>query len=116
NRSAGVPRHLVSAEVVYRVGGLRFGPNVRWMPTATETNHANQPDSQQDSYALLGFKVDYQIDKHWQAYVQGDNLTNRTYASAFVIRNSTLPNPPAATPTFLPGNGRSVTAGVSYKF
>ncbi len=116
NRIAGVPRHLVSAEVLYRVGGLRFGPNVRWMPTATETNHANQPDSQQDSYALLGFKVDYQIDKHWQAYVQGDNLTNRTYASAFVIRNSTLPNPPAATPTFLPGNGRSVTAGVSYKF
>ncbi len=116
NRIAGVPRHLVSAEVLYRVGGLRFGPNVRWMPTATETNHANQPDSQQDSYALLGFKVDYQIDKHWQAYVQGDNLTNRTYASAFVIRNSTLPNPPAATPTFLPGNGRSVTAGITYQF
>ncbi|KAB0615375.1 TonB-dependent receptor family protein [Castellaniella defragrans] len=112
NRIAGVPRHLVSAEVLYRVGGLRFGPNVRWMPAATETNHANTPDTQQDSYALLGFKVDYQIDKHWQAYVQGDNLTDETYASAFVIRNTGT----TAMPTFLPGNGRSVTAGVNYRF
>jgi len=112
NRIAGVPRHLVSAEVLYRVGGLRFGPNVRWMPSSTETNHANTPNTQQDSYALLGFKVDYQIDKHWQAYVQGDNLTDKTYASAFVIRNTGT----TAMPTFLPGNGRSVTAGVTYKF
>ena len=112
NRIAGVPRHLVSAEVLYRVGGLRFGPNVRWMPSSTETNHANTPNTQQDSYALLGFKVDYQIDKHWQAYVQGDNLTDKTYASAFVIRNKGT----TAMPTFLPGNGRSVTAGVTYKF
>jgi iron complex outermembrane receptor protein len=112
NRIAGVPRHLVSAEVLYRIGGLRFGPNVRWMPSSTETNHANTPNTQQDSYALLGFKVDYQIDKHWQAYVQGDNLTDKTYASAFVIRNTGT----TAMPTFLPGNGRSVTAGVTYKF
>ena len=112
NRIAGVPRHLVSAEVLYRIGGLRFGPNVRWMPSSTETNHANTPNTRQDSYALLGFKVDYQIGKHWQAYVQGDNLTNETYASAFVIRNTGT----TAMPTFLPGNGRSVTAGVSYRF
>ncbi len=112
NRIAGVPRHLVSAELLYRIGGLRFGPNVRWMPADTETNHANTPDTQQDSYALLGFKVDYQMGKHWQAYLQADNLTDETYASAFVIRNTGT----TAMPTFLPGNGRSITAGVSYKF
>lgn len=112
NRIAGVPRHLVGAEILYRVGGLRFGPNVRWMPSSTETNHANTPDTRQDSYTLLGFKVDYRIDRHWQAYVQGDNLTDETYASAFVIRNTAG----AADPTFLPGNGRSVTAGVTYTF
>jgi iron complex outermembrane receptor protein len=102
----------VSTEILYRIGGLRFGPNVRWMPSSTETNHTNTPNTRQDSYALLGFKVDYQIGKHWQAYVQGDNLTNETYASAFVIRNTGT----TAMPTFLPGNGRSVTAGVSYRF
>lgn len=112
HRIAGVPRHLLSAEILYRSGGLRIGPNLRWMPAATETNHANTPGTQQDSYALLGFKVDYQLNKHWQAYVQGDNLTDKTYASAFVIRNTAS----AADPTFLPGNGRSVTAGVNYRF
>ncbi|MGB6242430.1 MAG: TonB-dependent receptor [Castellaniella sp.] len=116
NRIAGVPRHLLSAEVLYRIGGLRFGPNVRWMPSDTETTHANIAGTQQDSYALLGFKIDYQIGKHWQAYVQGDNLTNKTYASAFVIRNATPASALTTAPTFLPGNGRSVTAGVSYKF
>ena len=38
-----------------------------------------------DSYTLLGFKVDYRIDRHWQAYVQGDNLTDETYASARAV-------------------------------
>lgn len=112
NRIAGVPRNLVSAELLYRIGGLRFGPNVRWMPSDTETNHANTADTQQDAYALLGFKVDYQYGKHWNAYIQADNLTDETYASAFVIRNAAT----EALPTFLPGNGRSLTAGISYKF
>lgn len=113
NRIAGVPRNLVSAELLYRIGGLRFGPNVRWMPSDTETNHANIADTQQDAYTLLGFKADYQHDKHWNAYIQADNLTDETYASAFVIRNAP---PKADAPTFLPGNGRSLTAGISYKF
>uniref|UniRef100_UPI003341EEFE TonB-dependent receptor family protein n=1 Tax=Castellaniella defragrans TaxID=75697 RepID=UPI003341EEFE len=112
NRIAGVPRHLINAEVLYHIAGLRIGPTVRWIPSKTETNHANTPDTQQDAYALLGFKVGYQHDKHWSAYLQADNLTDETYASAFVIRNSGT----TAMPTFLPGNGRSVTAGVAYKF
>lgn len=111
-RIAGVPRHLINAEVLYRMGGLRIGPNVRWMPTDTETNHANTPDTQQDAYAILGFKVDYRHGKHWSAYLQADNLTNETYASAFVIRNAGT----TAMPTFLPGNGRSITAGLAYQF
>ncbi|MBV6273410.1 TonB-dependent receptor [Alcaligenaceae bacterium CGII-47] len=112
NRIAGVPRDLVSAELLYRIGGLRFGPNVRWMPSATETNHANIAGTQQDAYAILGFKLDYQHDKHWNAYIQADNLSDETYASAFVIRKAAT----AGAPTFLPGNGRSITAGISYKF
>lgn len=113
NRIAGVPRDLVSAELLYRIGDLRLGPNVRWMPSDTETNHANVAGTQQDAYMLLGFKVDYQYGTHWNAYIQADNLTDKTYASAFVIRKAP-PKPDA--PTFLPGNGRSITAGISYKF
>lgn len=112
NRIAGVPRNVLSTEVLWKQGGWSAGPNVRWIPTATETNHANRPDTRQNPYAILGFKVDYRTAGHWNFHVQGDNLGNRTYASAFVIRN----NAPAGAPTFLPGNGRSATAGASYRF
>jgi iron complex outermembrane receptor protein len=82
------------------------------MPTDTQTNHMNLEGTQQDSYALLGFKVAYQHDKHWSAWLAGDNLTDRQYASSYVIRAT----PPSANaPGYLPGNGRSVSAGLSYK-
>lgn len=119
NRIAGVPVHMISAELLYKVGGLRFGPNLRWMPSDTETFHNNASGTQQDSYALLGFSLDYQFNKNFNVYLRGDNLTNRTYASAFVIRDNQA-SPPGMSikdvPTFLPGNGRSVMAGLSYKF
>lgn len=112
NQIAGVPKHLISAELLYRVGGWRFGPNLRWLPSDTPTNHSNTPDTQQDAYAIWGFKVAYQHDKHWNAYLAADNIFDKTYASSYVIRNTgTL-----AMPTFLSGNGRSVSAGLSYKF
>ncbi|WP_312994820.1 TonB-dependent receptor [Achromobacter animicus] len=112
NRIAGVPRHLLSAEVMYRIGGWRFGPNVRWLMSDTETNHANAPGTQQEAYALLGFKIAYEHDAHWSGYVTADNLTDKTYASSYAIRNTATP----AMPIFLPGNGRAFSAGVAYKF
>ncbi|NYT59934.1 TonB-dependent receptor [Alcaligenaceae bacterium] len=112
NRIAGVPRHLISAELMYRKGGLRFGPNLRWMPSDTPVNHANVPGTEQNSYALLGFKVAYQHDKHWNAWLAADNLTDRRYISSYAIRNVSV----ATAPGYLPGNGRSVSAGLSYKF
>lgn len=112
NQIAGVPKHLISAELLYRIGGWRFGPNLRWLPSDTPTNHANTPDTQQDAYAIWGFKVAYQHDKHWNAYLAADNVFDKTYASSYVIRNTAT----LAMPTFLSGNGRSVSAGLSYKF
>ncbi|EHK63301.1 TonB-dependent receptor family protein [Achromobacter arsenitoxydans] len=112
NRIAGVPRHLLSAEVMYRIGGWRFGPNVRWLMSDTETNHANAPGTQQEAYALLGFKIAYEHDAHWSGYLTADNLTDKTYASSYAIRNTATP----AMPIFLPGNGRAFSAGVAYKF
>ena len=111
NRIAGIPRHLISAEALYRVGNLRLGPNVRWMPSDTPIDHVNTTDSKQESYALLGFKVDYQMGD-WRGYIQGDNLTDQRYASSYVIRNKST----SEQPSFLPGNGRSVSAGVTYQF
>ncbi|MBK1780076.1 TonB-dependent receptor [Advenella sp. WQ 585] len=112
NQIAGVPKHMLSAELMYRTGGWRFGPNVRWMASKTPTNHANIDGTEQDSYALLGFKIAYEHNKHWSAYIAADNLTDNTYASSYVIRNTAT----AMMPTFLTGNGRSVSGGISFKF
>ncbi|MBP6599882.1 MAG: TonB-dependent receptor [Giesbergeria sp.] len=108
---AGVPRQLINAEFMYRIGAWRFGPNVRWMPVSTPTDHANTAGSEQDAYALLGLKAEWR-DGPWTAYVQADNVTDKRYASTFVIRNQGT----AAQPGYLQGLGRSLTAGLSYQF
>ena len=108
---AGVPRHLVNAEVLYRIGAWRFGPNLRWLPGSTPTDHANTAGSQQDAYALLGLKAEWR-DGPWALYVQADNATDRRHASSYAIRNRAT----AAQPGYLPGLGRSLTAGLSYQF
>ena len=108
---AGVPRQLINAEVLYRVGAWRFGPNVRWMPVSTPTDHANTAGAEQDAYALLGLKLEWR-DGPLAVYLQADNLTDRRYASAYVIRNQAT----AAQPGYLQGLGRSFTAGLSYQF
>nr|WP_205600990.1 TonB-dependent receptor [Halomonas socia] len=111
NRIAGVPRHLISAEALYHTGAWRFGPNLRWLPQDTMIDHANTAGAEQEAYALFGFKVDYQAGA-WRAYLQGDNLTDERYASSYVIRNQSDPDQPG----YLPGNGRSVSAGIAYHF
>ncbi|MCZ2407824.1 MAG: TonB-dependent receptor, partial [Burkholderiales bacterium] len=108
---AGVPRHLLNAEFMVRMGAWRFGPNLRWVPVSTPTDHANTPGTQQESYALLGLKVEWR-EGPWAVYVQADNVTDRRYASSYAIRNQAT----AAQPGYLPGLGRSLTAGLTYRF
>ncbi len=108
---AGVPRHLLNAELMVRLGAWRFGPNLRWVPVSTPTDHANTPGTQQESYALLGLKVEWR-EGPWAVYLQADNVTDRRYASSYAIRNQAT----AAQPGYLPGLGRSLTAGLTYRF
>ncbi|WP_137174825.1 hypothetical protein [Massilia sp. HP4] len=51
----------------------------------------------------------YTLDR-WRAYVQLDNATDRRYISSYAIRNRSGIN----DSVFLPGNGRSLLAGVHY--
>ena len=88
-----------------------MGPNLRWLRVDTPTDHANTPGAEQDGYALLGIKLEW-AQGPWAAYLQADNLTDRRYASSYAIRNQAT----AAQPGYLPGVGRSLTAGVTYKF
>ncbi|KAJ8138528.1 hypothetical protein OY671_008258, partial [Metschnikowia pulcherrima] len=105
NRIAGVPRHLSSAELMYRKGGWRVGPNSRWSMSDTETNHANAPGTQQNAYASSGFKIAYEHDAHWSAFLQADNSTDKTYSATCSSRGDCWY-----------GARRSAIASVTYKF
>lgn len=107
---AGVPRNVVNAELMQQTGAWRFGPNVRWQPQDTPIDHANTQT--QPGYALLGLKAEYRGGQRWSAYVQLDNVADKHYISSYAIRNRTA----ATDLAFLPGNGRSVLAGINYKF
>ncbi|GAB1387275.1 TonB-dependent receptor [Melaminivora sp.] len=114
-RIAGVPRHLINAELLWRgnsgQGRWRVGPNLRWMPQATSIDHANTPGSTQDAYALLGLRLEW-TQGPWRAWLLAENLTDRRYASSFAIRDQAS----AAQPGYLPGLGRSLALGLSYQF
>lgn len=112
NRIAGVPRQLLAAELLYRRGPWSVGPNLRWLPQDTPTDHANTRGNYQDSYALWGLKASYKASEGLSLYLQGDNLTDEVYASSYVIRNRA----DASQPTFLSGNGRSLSVGMDYRF
>ncbi|TLX70099.1 TonB-dependent receptor [Pseudomonas nicosulfuronedens] len=112
NQIAGVPRQLWAAELLYRRGPWSVGPNLRWLPQDTPTDHANTRNNYQDSYALWGLKASYKAREGLSVYVQGDNLADKTYASSYVIRNRA----DASQPTFLSGNGRSLSVGAAYAF
>lgn len=114
NQIAGVPRHLISAEVMWSsADGWRVGPSLRWLPQDTPTDHANTRSIYQDAYALLGFRLEFApADRPWSWYLMGENLTDRRYASSYSIRHQAT----AAQPGFLPGVGRAFSVGFSWRF
>ncbi|QKK01476.1 MAG: TonB-dependent receptor [Pseudomonadota bacterium] len=121
NQIAGVPRHRIQSELRYsHPSGLFFAPNLRWLPEDTPTDHANTLD--QDSYALLGLTAGFQpANRPWAVIVDARNLTDREYASSYLIRERVPdPAPPNAGPeqvtSFLPGTGRSVSIELRWRW
>lgn len=113
-RIPGVPRSLLRAELLYRgnqfLNGFYFGPTLEVSPQRyavdfKETLYA-------DSYTLLGLKAGQKIDDHWSWFVEGRNLTNKKYAAANNIVQDATGDPSQ----FLPGDGRSAYAGVTWRY
>jgi iron complex outermembrane receptor protein len=65
-----------------------------------------------DPYALLGFRVGYDAKEGWSAYLEGRNLTDKRYISTVAIAGTATP----ASQLFNPGAGRSLYAGLRYRF
>lgn len=119
NQIAGVPKHYILADLNYESPfGLFVNFNVESLPEKTPIDHNN--DLYQDPYTLLNARIGYH-QKRWGIYLDARNLTDKVYASSYLIREKAIQPPmPGATinsPTsYIPGVGRNFTVGFTYTF
>jgi iron complex outermembrane receptor protein len=107
---AGIPEHMAQWELRYQSGGFYIAPSVKWQIDDTPIDHAN--NQFQDSYTLLSIQMAYQVNKQLKVYFDGQNLTDETYQTSYVIRGFSAEQ----QPSFLPGFGTTFSLGVNYTF
>lgn len=111
NELPGAPRHYLRAELLYKhPAGFHAGPNLEWVPEAYYVDSANTQKTQ--AYAIWGLRLGYDDGGAFSAYLEGRNLGDREYISTVSIINVAT----AASPLFSPGSGRSLYAGVRFKW
>src|SRR5262249_19203423 len=99
------PQHFYEAELLYMTAtGFYAGPNLRCNLTRYPVDQANTLFS--DSYALLGFKVGFRVQKGLSIFLEAKNLTDKHFASAVdpIADARTAPD----EHFFHPGDGRSL--------
>jgi iron complex outermembrane receptor protein len=112
NDIAGLPPHLVRGELLWENSeGYYVGPTFEWVPVKSFIDHRNTFAA--DPYALLGFKFGRRVSEGISWFVEAKNLTDETYAGTHgVIDNAGGVD----QRQFLPGDGRSVFAGLEWTF
>lgn len=112
NRLAGLPRHLLRSELIYRHAcGFYFGPGIEWMAEKYAVDHANTLFA--DPYLLVNFRAGYRKEDHWSAFLEFRNITDEKYAATTgVIANAGG----ADSAQFLPGDGFAVYGGFELEF
>lgn len=113
NRIAGLPRHVLAAEVAWRLpGDLWLGPTLR-AATSSDVDHANTTAA--PGYTVCGLKLNQALAGGLAWFVEGRNLGDKAYAATTgVVRDYTAAGTNPAQ--FSPGDGRSLFAGVSMTF
>ncbi|NSL73296.1 TonB-dependent receptor family protein [Hyphomicrobium sulfonivorans] len=111
NNLPGVAPHNLRAEVLYRhTSGFYAGPNVEWVGGNFYADNANTLKI--DPFALLNFRVGFEQEKGWSAYVDGRNLLDKHYIATTITAGNATPN----MELFNPGTGRAVYSGVQYRW
>lgn len=112
NTLAGLPPHLIRGELLWEsAAGWYAGPTFEWVPVKSYVDHRNTAWA--DPYALLGFKLGRRQSEGFSWFVEARNLMDERYAATTSVVETFNPAAPAQ---FLPGDGRSVYAGVEYRF
>ncbi|HEY1180999.1 MAG TPA: TonB-dependent receptor, partial [Rhodocyclaceae bacterium] len=111
NTLPGVPRALLRAELLHRKAAFYAGPTIEAASSTTVdmTNSTSAP-----GYAIFGFKFGQQNAKGMSWFIEGRNLGDRKYAATTaVVRDFNAPGTDQAV--YLPGDGRSVYAGIQWR-
>lgn len=115
NTIAGLPPHLIRSELMWEHrDGWYAGPTLEWVPVKSYVDHANTLSA--DPYALLGFKMGRRLDRGLSWFIEAKNLTDQRYAATTGVVANAGPDPANNSRNFLPGDGRSVFAGIEWKW
>jgi len=111
NQIAGIPRHLLQAELKYQIiNGVSIVPNVKWMPEKTAADHIN--GSFQDVYTLWGLKLAWRYNEQLRFFADFDNLSDEVYQTSYVIHGSSVDGNGNLVPTFIPGAPFNFSVGM----
>ncbi len=106
----GLPRALMRGELLYRSNGFYAGPTIEISPQRYAVDFAETLYN--DSYTLLGFKLGQQYNQNLSWFLEGRNLTDEKYAATTGVTRTATAN----QAIFMPGDGRSVYAGVQWRY
>jgi iron complex outermembrane receptor protein len=111
NALPGIPEHFYRGELIWALReGYGVTLNTEWSPRRYAIDMAHSWFV--DPYALVGLKLTRDVEHGLSWYVEGRNLADRRYASTTGVIADARGVDAAQ---FLPGDGRSVYAGVSWK-
>ena len=111
NALPGIPVHFYRGELTWAPAlGYFVTLNTEWSPRRYAVDMAHTLFA--DPYALFGLKVGRNADAGFSWFLEGRNLANRTYAATTGVIADARGLDAAQ---FLPGDGRAVYAGLSWK-
>jgi iron complex outermembrane receptor protein len=111
NRLAGIPRQQLRSQLRWQINDRFYiAPNVEWSPQDYYVDHANTFKS--PGYHVLGLKVGGDIGKQWTWFVDARNLQDRKWIATTNVVADARGRDAA---NFLPGDGRSVYAGLEWR-
>jgi iron complex outermembrane receptor protein len=115
NEIAGLPEHLIRGELLWQhADGWYAGPTFEWVPVESFIDHSNTFSA--DAYAICGFKFGRRIDDGISWFIEARNLTDEAYAATTEVIQNAKGTDPTRGGAFLPGDGRSVFAGIEWKW
>ena len=111
NALPGIPEHFYRGELTWAPArGYFVTLNTEWSPRRYAVDMAHTLFA--DPYALLGLKVGRNENAGISWFVEGRNLADRTYAATTGLIADARGLDAAQ---FMPGDGRAVYAGISWK-